>query len=250
MTGVPYISVNRLYKRYRVPNEDWHEVLRGVSLQLFPNELLIILGKSGTGKSVLLRHIAGLEKADSGEICYADSLLNQGRLKNWAISMVFQGGALFDFLSVKENIAFGLKAYNEQTKRYSSKEIDDKVQQALKDIDLVDVADFNPNQLSGGMIKRVALARSLVYSPQVVLYDEPTAGLDPMTSQDITRLIAHMCKKQGVAGIIVTHDLALALALGDRIAIHSEGVFKRIYTKEEFVQTEDRLAKQFLNHSN
>lgn len=241
-----WISVEHLYKCYYNPEGEKHFVLNGLSLQLFYDELLVILGRSGTGKSVLLRHIVGLEQPDSGTIRYSEELLDKGQLKNWEISMVFQGGALFNFLSVRENIAFGLRAYNEQARCYSSEDIDDRVTQFLYDLGLERVANFMPDKLSGGMIKRVALARSLIYSPKVVLYDEPTAGLDPMASRGITDLIARMRKKHGVAGIIITHDIPLALALGDRIAVHADGVLKKIYTKEEFLHAKDGLADQFL----
>lgn len=241
-----WISVEQLHKSYYSPEGEKRKVLNGLSLQLFHDELLVILGKSGTGKSVLLRHLVGLEAPDSGTICYAEDLLDKGRLKDWAISMVFQGGALFDFLSVKENIAFGLRAYNEQVHRYSSQEIDTKVFQLLSDLHLEHVANFMPDKLSGGMVKRVALARSLIYAPKVVLYDEPTAGLDPMASRNITELIARMRQQHGIAGIIITHDIPLALALGDRIAIHADGVLKKCYTKKAFIEAKDGLADQFL----
>ncbi|AFS27125.1 ABC transporter ATP-binding protein [Chlamydia psittaci] len=241
----PWISVDRIYKSYCNTEGQGHTVLQGISLQVFPDELLVILGKSGTGKSVLLRHIIGLEVPDSGEVRYAKELTHKGRLKDFTIGMVFQGGALFDFLSVRENVTFGLHAYNERHKVFSQREINAKVDQALSNVGLSYAADFMPSKLSGGMVKRVALARSLVYSPKLVLYDEPTAGLDPMTSREMTHLIFQLRKEQGIGGIVITHDITLALALADRIAIHDQGTIPRIYTKEEFVRTNDALVRQF-----
>ncbi|AHK63271.1 Sulfate/thiosulfate import ATP-binding protein CysA [Chlamydia avium] len=242
----PWIIVDSIDKSYCDSEGQKYQVLHGVSLQVFPDEFLVILGKSGTGKSVLLRHIIGLEIPDSGEVRYSEALTHKGRLRELTIGMVFQGGALFDFLSVRDNVAFGLHAYNERHKTLSVQEIDEKVNQALANVGLEYVADFMPNKLSGGMVKRVALARSLVYSPKLVLYDEPTAGLDPVTSREMTLLISRVRKEQGIGGVIITHDITLALSLADRIAIHDRGTISRIYTREEFVQTEDPLAKQFL----
>lgn len=241
----PWICVDRVYKSYCNTEGQGHTVLQGISLEVFPDELLVILGKSGTGKSVLLRHIMGLEIPDSGEVRYAEELTHKGRLKDLTIGMVFQGGALFDFLSVRANIAFGLHAYNERYRVFSKGEINAKVDQALANVGLSYAAEFMPNKLSGGMVKRVALARSLVYSPKLVLYDEPTAGLDPMTSREMTHLIFRLRKEQGIGGIVITHDITLALTLADRIAIHHEGTIPLIYTKEEFIQTNDVLARQF-----
>ncbi|ANH78922.1 ABC transporter ATP-binding protein [Candidatus Chlamydia sanziniae] len=242
---LPWIYVNDIYKNYLDVEGQKHTVLNGVSLEIFPNEFLVILGKSGSGKSVLLRHIMGLECPDFGKVDYAEEFLYKGQLKQFMIGMVFQGGALFDFLTVKENVTFGLRAYNAKTQKLSEEDIEEKAMNALRDVGLEYAADFLPTKLSGGMVKRVALVRSLIYAPKLVLYDEPTAGLDPMTSQEITRLIARLRNEQSMGGVIVTHDIALTLTLADRIAIHHEGTIPRIYTKQEFMDTEEPLVEQF-----
>lgn len=241
----PWIHAENIYKSYLDDDGFRYAVLQGVSLKIFPDEILVILGKSGTGKSVLLRQLMGLESPDSGKIHYAKEFLHKGKLKPLMIGMVFQGGALFDFLTVRENVAFGLRVYNELSKKLSDEEIEDRVFQALQDVGLVYAAEFSPSKLSGGMIKRVALARSLIYSPKLVLYDEPTAGLDPMTSREITEIIGKLRNEQGTGGVIVTHDLSLALTLADSIAIHHQGTISKVYSKQEFLQTEDPLVRQF-----
>lgn len=243
----PWIIVDSIDKSYCDSEGQKYQVLNSVSLQVFPDEFLVILGKSGTGKSVLLRHIVGLEIPDAGEVRYSDALMYKGRLKELTLGMVFQGGALFDFLSVRDNVAFGLYAYNARYKAFSHREIEEKVHQALEDVGLAYVADFMPSKLSGGMVKRVALARSLVYSPKLVLYDEPTAGLDPVTSQEMTLLISRVRQEKGIGGVIITHDITLALTLADRIAIHDQGMISHVYTREEFIHTENPLVKQFLS---
>ncbi|WP_201457006.1 ABC transporter ATP-binding protein [Chlamydia sp. 17-3921] len=241
----PWICVDNLYKSYWDEEGQGYSVLQGISLQIFREEILVILGKSGTGKSVLLRQIMGLEKPDSGKIHYDKEFLHKGKLKPLMIGMVFQGGALFDFLTVQENVAFGLQNYNEISKKFSKEVVEKKVLQALQDVGLKYAAEFMPNKLSGGMIKRVALARSLIYSPKLVLYDEPTAGLDPMTSQEIIEIIGKLRNDQRAGGVIVTHDLSLTLALADRIAIHHQGTIARVYSKQEFLETKEPLVRQF-----
>ncbi|WP_425513835.1 ABC transporter ATP-binding protein [Chlamydiifrater volucris] len=221
------IIMDSISKRYPDARKGHKLILDKVSLELSSGELLVILGKSGTGKSVLLRHIVGLEKPDSGKVYYAPDLRNdKGGLKKNAIGLVFQGGALFDFLSVKENIAFPLRFHKDslpKEKDLREEVIRNKVSQALSEVGLEGIEDCMPSELSGGMRKRVSLARSMVYSPKVLLYDEPTSGLDPITSREIAQLIIRLRNEKGVCGIVVTHDMTLARDVADRIAIHHEG---------------------------
>lgn len=241
------ISIRDLCKTY-FNGRDEKSILKGVSFDIFANEFLVILGKSGTGKSVLLKHIIGLENPDSGEIIYHSSLYSKtDKLKNDSLGLVFQGSALFDFLSVKENIAFPLRSQNQLRLIYSEKDIDSKVNCILEKVGLLHAKDLMPSELSGGMSKRVALARALVYPPRVLLYDEPTTGLDPITGYDIAKLIKEFHMIHNNTGVIVTHDMNLALFLADRIAIHDQGNIITICNKNDFISSQNPLIREFLD---
>lgn len=223
------------------------EVLKQVSFDLYDGENLVILGKSGSGKSVLIKCIVGLLKADSGKIevlgqnipDLVSKDLNQIREK---IGFLFQSGALFDSMSVKENLEFPLR----KTKKIFSKiQIDKKVLEALHHVGLEDEQDKMPAQLSGGMRKRVSLARTIVTNPLIMLYDEPTTGLDPVTSEEISMLINEVQKKFKTSSIIITHDIKCALLTADRMIMLKDGEIYKEGSPESFKNSEDEFAQSF-----
>ncbi|MEW6336683.1 MAG: ABC transporter ATP-binding protein [Acidobacteriota bacterium] len=202
-------------------------VLRGVSLQARRGETVAILGGSGSGKSVLLKHLNGLIRPDRGRIAVLGcdvAQLPEGDLVELRrrVSYIFQGAALFDSLSVGENIAFPMVEHRVGDAR----QIEDRVAELLESVGLSGAERLMPAELSGGMKKRIALARGLALEPELVLYDEPTAGLDPLTGQAIAELIATVAAAAGVTSLVVTHDLALARALGGRVAFLRDGVIE------------------------
>jgi phospholipid/cholesterol/gamma-HCH transport system ATP-binding protein len=204
-------------------------VLDGVDFDIRRGECLVILGRSGSGKSVALRQLNGLEKADAGSVVFDGvelTTLEERELfpLRRRIAMLFQSGALFDSMNVFDNIAFPLREHT----ALSPQEIADKVRERLDMVRLKDVEKKMPSDLSGGMRKRVALARSLALEPEVVLFDEPTTGLDPVTSATIGKLINSIQEGLGVTSVVVTHDIPLARLVGDRIAFLSEGKFRFI----------------------
>lgn len=219
---------------------------RGVNLTLHRGESLGLLGGSGTGKSVLLRSIIGLERIDKGEILFegkridhlSEDQLIPVRIK---ISYSFQSGALFDSVNVFENIAYPLFEHT----HFSYNQIKDKVAQMLKLIDLEGKEKLMPSDLSGGMQKRVGMARSMILSPDIILYDEPTAGLDPANTVNIVSLMQKL-KQKGLASIFVTHDIQSAVALCDRIMVLHEGQIIFNDTPEAFQNTEDPVVKKFI----
>ena len=198
-----------------------NHVLRGVNLEIEPGETVVILGKSGSGKSVLLRHIIGLECPDSGHIYVAGEDINSPDFKkNHVLAMVFQSSALFNSLTVGENVALYLKEH----KIFSDKEeIRKTVSSALEIVGLEGKEHVMPSMISGGMKRRVSAARALVMNPDVILFDEPTAGLDPMMTRTMGDLICDLKSKVKITQIVVTHDIDLAFYVADRIAILSEG---------------------------
>jgi len=209
-------------------------ILGGLDLDVHRGECLVILGKSGSGKSVTLRQLNGLEKPDAGTVTFDGvelSSLDERELfpLRRRIAMLFQSGALFDSMNVMDNVAFPLREHTE----LSDSEISDTVRQKLAKVNLKDVERKFPSDLSGGMRKRVALARSLALDPEVVLFDEPTTGLDPTTAATIGKLINSIQKDLGVTAVVVTHDLALARRVGDRLAYLAETKLAFIGTWEE-----------------
>ena len=219
---------------------------KGVNLTLHQGESLGLLGGSGTGKSVLLRSIIGLERIDSGEILFKNKRLdhlkeNQLTPYRIKISYSFQSGALFDSINVFENIAYPLFEHT----NFSYLQIKDKVSEMLKLIDLEGKEELMPSDLSGGMQKRVGMARAMILNPEVILYDEPTAGLDPANTLNVIDLMQKL-KKKGLASIFVTHDIPSAIMLCDRIVVLYEGKIAFNDTPAQFLKSEDPIVKKFI----
>ena len=210
------------------------EILAGVNLQIRKGEILCILGPSGTGKSVTLRHISGLTHPDEGEVLvFGESVVNLSEEQMAPIrrrlAMLFQGGALFDSMNVEQNVAFPLKEHTTKTPR----EIAETVAEKLSMVGLPGIQRKMPSELSGGMRKRVALARSIALEPEIILYDEPTTGLDPLTSEKIGLLIVDINKRIKTTSIVVTHDIVMARTVSDRLAFLHQGRFQFIGTFSE-----------------
>jgi phospholipid/cholesterol/gamma-HCH transport system ATP-binding protein len=225
---------------------DGKEVLRGLSLRIRDGETVVIIGYSGTGKSVALKHIVGLLHPDAGDVIvdgHAVSTLDRDGLTalREGIGYVFQFAALFDSLTVAENLALGLRR-----RRVSADEIEDRVREALALVDLSGTEDRMPAELSGGMRKRVGIARAIALRPRYILYDEPTTGLDPVTSAVIDRLMVRTREHLGVTGVVVTHDMRSAYTVGDRIAMLYEGRIRQVGTVAEIQETEDSVVRQFI----
>ncbi|WP_068466364.1 ABC transporter ATP-binding protein [Candidatus Protochlamydia phocaeensis] len=226
------------------------EVLKGLNLDVLDGETLVILGKSGVGKSVLLKQIIGLETPDRGYVevegqRITDSNLRRGRVNIKPMGMLFQGAALFDSMNVGENTAFYLR----QHLSLAESEITDRVAYALKMVGLEGTQNKMPSELSGGMRKRAALARLIVYRPQIILYDEPTTGLDPVTAMQINDLINQTKYELKATSIVVTHDIRSALEVGDRLAFHSDGKITQIAPKSEFLKIDDPLLHDFFSNA-
>lgn len=237
------IRVKNLYKRF-----DKREVLHDVSFEVKDREVFVIIGGSGSGKSTVIKHIIGLLKPTSGKVLVDStdiSMLRDRELIEFRkkIGYLFQEGALFDSLRVWENVGF---FYLENTKMPIS-EIRKLATEKLALVGLKDVEDLYPSQLSGGMRKRVALARAISYNPEIVLYDEPTSGLDPVTSAMIDNLILKLRDEIGVTSIVVTHDLESAFSIADRIMYIHKGRVVAIGAPEEIRNSQDIFVRQFIN---
>ena len=225
---------------------DGTPVLQGLSLKIRDAETVVIIGYSGTGKSVALKHIVGLLHPDAGDVIvdgHAVSTLDRDGLTalREGIGYVFQFAALFDSLTVAENLALGLRR-----RRVSAEEIEDRVREALALVDLSGTEDRMPAELSGGMRKRVGIARAIALRPRYIFYDEPTTGLDPVTSAVIDRLMVRTREHLGVTGVVVTHDMRSAYTVGDRIAMLYEGRIRQVGTVAEIQETEDSVVRQFI----
>ena len=236
------IGIKDLYKSY-----DSLRVLQGLNLEIKQGETITILGGSGTGKSVLLKLIAGLEKPDQGEIRI--NKLNIVPLKEnelvpirRKIGMLFQGAALFDSLSAGENVAYPIREHF----RIPEEEIQGIVREKLRLVGLEGVEEKMPAELSGGMKKRVGLARAIAIDPEIILYDEPTTGLDPANTQRINQLIVELQKILKVTSIVVTHDLDSAYMVTDRLALLHRGKIVMVGTKEEFETSEIQEVQDFI----
>jgi phospholipid/cholesterol/gamma-HCH transport system ATP-binding protein len=243
MGADPLISVRDLVQKI-----GRQEILRGFSLDIFKGETLVLLGKSGGGKSVFLRHLIGLMKPVSGEILFEGrdiGAMNERELVpiRRKIGMLFQDGALFDSMNVYDNVAFPLREHGER----DEKSVRQKVNEALE---LVNMSGHNkkmPVNLSGGMRKRVALARAIISPPQVILYDEPTTGLDPIVSDSINRLIRRLQKQLAVTSIVVTHDMTTCYQVADRVALLNEGRRHFYGTLDDLRSTQDVTVRDFVD---
>jgi phospholipid/cholesterol/gamma-HCH transport system ATP-binding protein len=223
------------------------EILRGFSLEVHEGETLSIIGASGAGKSVMLKHMVGLLQPDRGEVWVdgqnvaeleGDDLSDLRR----QVGYVFQFAALFDSMTIAENVAMGLRRIPDMYEE----EIRARVRECLALVDLEGVEGRYPSELSGGMVKRVGLARAIATRPKYLLYDEPTTGLDPITVTIIDRLIIRMSEELGVTGIVITHDMESAYHISDRIAMLHEGRLRTIGTVDEIRESDDMLIRAFI----
>jgi phospholipid/cholesterol/gamma-HCH transport system ATP-binding protein len=227
------------------------EVLKGLNLEVQDGETLVVLGRSGIGKSVLLRQIIGIEKPDKGHVeidgVNVSRMSTAELFKNvQRMGMLFQGSALFDSMTVGENTAFYLQQHQ---RGISETEIKKRVAEALKMVGLEGTEEKMPSDLSGGMRKRAALARLIIYRPKIILYDEPTTGLDPITAMQINELILQTQKELNATSIVVTHDIKSAIAVGDRLAFINEGRIIHIAPKKEFMEIDDPLLHTFFENA-
>ena len=236
------IEIINLYKAF-----NGHQILSGINLTIRDGETMVIIGRSGGGKTVLLRHIIGLIQPDKGQVIIDGQELS--RLSGLELAkirlkfgMLFQGAALFDSLTVGENVSFALREHTSM----ENETIRARVSECLRLVGLSGIEHLKPAELSGGMRKRVGLARALAMQPKVVLYDEPTTGVDPIGADAINLLIKELHDRLKVTGIAVTHDMVSAYKIADRIAMLHEGKIIQVGTPEEIRYTSNPLVKQFI----
>lgn len=241
--GNPVIQIAKLFKSFGADNH----VLKGVDITVRKGENLVILGKSGSGKSVAIKCLVGLVQPDAGEIRVFDTdiaplktaELNAIRIR---IGFLFQNSALYDSMTVRQNLAFPLKRH---LRDLSEQELDAKVLEMLEQVGLAEAIDKMPSELSGGMRKRIGLARTLILHPEIILYDEPTTGLDTITSREISELILSIQKKYKTTSIIITHDMACAKLTGDRLVILKDGIVHAEGKYEELEKSGDEWVRSF-----
>jgi len=241
-TGETVIEIKNLKKSF-----DKQEVLINVSLELFKGENLVVVGKSGSGKSVLIKCIIGLLNPDGGTINVFEKNVAELNRKEFGelrqkIGFLFQSGALYDSMNVKQNLEFPLRRIK---KDLGEKEISEKVNEVLENVGLTEALYKMPSQLSGGMRKRISLARSIVVDPLIMLYDEPTTGLDPVTSDEISSLINYVREKYKTSSIIITHDIKCTITTVDLIVMLQEGEVYMEGKADEFENSTDPLIKSF-----
>jgi len=238
------VKVNNLSKAFGS-----HVVLDNVSFVVDEGENMVVFGQSGTGKSVLLKCMVGLLVPDSGDVFIADidilklSYKKLNEVRKY-IGFLFQGAALYDSMSVRENLEFPLlRHFN-----YTASEREEKINQVLEKVSLEEAIDKMPAELSGGMRKRIGLARSIIAEPKLMLYDEPTTGLDPITSKEISSLILELQKSLNMTSIIVTHDLLCAEIIADRAIVLDQGIVKQDGTIAELTSSKDPFLRNFFSH--
>ncbi|MCU0770968.1 MAG: ATP-binding cassette domain-containing protein [Verrucomicrobia bacterium] len=233
------VSVRGLRKSYR-----GQEVLKGLGFEVQPGEVFVIMGPSGSGKSVLLRHLIGLESPDAGEIRIGDEPVSCAQtMHKYRLAMVFQSGALLNSLTVGENVGLYLAEHRTQSPEEIARVVSDK----LAVVGLKGTEDRMPAELSGGMKKRVALARALVMEPQLILYDEPTSELDPLSAVVIAHEIVNLNRRIGVTSLVVTHERALAFGIAQRIAVMDAGQVLVTGTPDEIRRCGIAEVRKFLN---
>ncbi len=238
----PVIEIKGLYKSF-----GQNHILKGVDITVNKGENLVVLGKSGSGKSVTIKCLVRLVDADKGTIKVFDTAieplsnaeLNEIRVR---VGFLFQNAALYDSMSVRENLEFPLKRHS---KKLNATEVDAAVRKALDSVGLEDAIDKMPSELSGGMRKRIGLARTLILNPEIILYDEPTTGLDTITSREISELILAIQKKFKTTSVIITHDMACAKLTGDRVVILKDGIIHAEGTYEELEKSDDEWVRSF-----
>ena len=239
----PVIDVQDLYKSFA-----GFPVLKGINLKMMEGTTTVVLGASGSGKTVLMKHIMGLFKPDHGQVIVDGENVSTMSRQQLAVfrermGMVFQSSALFDSMTVGDNVAFPLREHNPGL---SEQEIREKVKEKLAVVDLHDVEQKFPAELSGGMRKRVGLARAIVREPKIVLYDEPTTGLDPLTTESVDEMIIHARERLSVTSVVITHDIGSAFHIGDRIAVINEGRIVEEGTPQEVRKTKEPFTQHFL----
>lgn len=242
----PIISLRNIHKSFGELT-----VLKGIDIDLFNGENLVVLGKSGSGKSVLIKLLVALLKPDKGSISVLGQVIDNLSPKEMdalrlRIGFSFQSSALYDSMSIKENLEFPLKMNNRQMK---IKDLNKSVEEVLEAVGLKDKLHQMPSELSGGQRKRIGIARTLILKPEIMLYDEPTSGLDPITSADINQLIIDVQEKYKTSSIIITHDLTCAKRTGNRIAMLIDGKFLKTGSFNEVFETDNEQAKSFYNYN-
>jgi phospholipid/cholesterol/gamma-HCH transport system ATP-binding protein len=240
------IEIKNLHKSFGK-----NSVLRGVNLNIETGETIVIIGKSGCGKSVLLKHIVGLIMPDSGYIKVEDQVVNELTLKELyklrrKFGFLFQGAALFDSMTVEENISLALV---ESDNNFSSEEMNRMVSEKLEMVGLPGTEKLKPAELSGGMKKRVGLARALIANPDYILYDEPTTGLDPIMSDSIDRLIKELTERLNVTSIVVTHDMYSVKNVANKVAMMNDGEIHFTGSQEELINSDDPIITKFIKRT-
>lgn len=237
------IQIVNLYKSFADKR-----VLQGINLTIEKGETMVVIGQSGSGKSVLIKHLIGILKPDSGEI-FVDGVettqLKEDELQKITrkFGMLFQGAALFDSLTVSQNVSFGLDRYTD----FSPEKKRELVAESLAKVGLKGVENLMPHELSGGMKKRVGLARAIAYRPEIILYDEPSTGIDPIRADAINELINVMKKELEVTSVVITHDMVSSYKVADRIAMLYEGKIIEIGTPEEIKNSKNEIVQQFIH---
>lgn len=236
------IFVDNIYKKLGKT-----EILKGLSLKVNYKDTFVIIGPSGCGKSVLLKHICGLIKPDKGTIKIFDKFISSISIDELQklrkkIGFVFQNAALFDSLNVYDNLAFALRRHF----KLNEDEIEFKIYKSLKEVGLPETSKLMPSDLSGGMKKRIGLARALILEPKIILYDEPTTGLDPVMTTIIDELICKISEDKKITSVIVTHDLNSVKRTATRIAMHYNGIIIEDKPKEDFFNSENEIVQQFI----